>query len=68
MRGRRSLTIDARSKSGNEDAHKGFGHIAISVDNIDAACKRFEDMGVQFQKKLTDGKMCAAIYIVYRSS
>jgi lactoylglutathione lyase len=31
--------------------------VAISVDNIQAACQRIEDAGYKFQKKLTDGKM-----------
>ena len=36
---------------------KGFGHICVSVDNIQAACQRIEDAGYKFQKKLTDGRM-----------
>ena len=32
---------------------QGFGHIAISVDDIGAACERFEKLGVRFQKRLT---------------
>ncbi|KAL1297790.1 hypothetical protein AAFC00_006326 [Neodothiora populina] len=43
--------------NGNTDPHKGFGHICISVDNIQAACQRIEDAGYKFQKKLTDGRM-----------
>jgi lactoylglutathione lyase len=43
--------------TGNAEPHRGFGHIAISVDNIEAACKRIEDAGFAFQKKLTDGRM-----------
>ncbi|KAJ8607038.1 hypothetical protein MRB53_040547 [Persea americana] len=43
--------------NGNTDPYKGFGHTCISVDNIQAACKRLEDAGVKFQKKLTDGRM-----------
>jgi lactoylglutathione lyase len=43
--------------NGNKDPHKGFGHICISVDNLQAACKRIEDAGYKFQKKLTDGRM-----------
>lgn len=27
------------------------------MDNIQAACRRLEDAGYKFQKKLTDGKM-----------
>lgn len=43
--------------NGNTEPHRGFGHLAISVDNIEAACKRLEDAGYQFQKKLTEGRM-----------
>ena len=43
--------------NGNSDPGKGFGHICVSVDNIQAACKRIEDAGYKFQKKLTDGRM-----------
>lgn len=35
----------------------GYGHIAIVVDNIQAACDRFDEYKVPFQKRLTDGKM-----------
>ncbi|KAF2193984.1 glyoxylase I [Zopfia rhizophila CBS 207.26] len=42
--------------NGNTDP-RGFGHLCISVDNIQAACQRIEDAGYKFQKKLTDGKM-----------
>ena len=31
--------------------------IGISVDNIDAACQRFEDLKCNWKKRLTDGKM-----------
>ncbi|KAJ9110576.1 hypothetical protein QFC20_002905 [Naganishia adeliensis] len=50
--------------SGNSDPGRGFGHIAISVDNIEEACERFEKMGVQFKKKLTDGKMKHIAFIL----
>ncbi|KAI0009224.1 lactoylglutathione lyase [Xylariaceae sp. FL0662B] len=43
--------------NGNAEPHRGFGHICISVDHIQAACKRIEDAGYRFQKKLTDGRM-----------
>ncbi|KAF2837650.1 glyoxalase I [Patellaria atrata CBS 101060] len=43
--------------NGNSDPYKGFGHVAISVDNIQAACQRLEDAGYKFQKRLTDGRM-----------
>lgn len=49
--------------SGNSDP-KGFGHIAITVDDIEAACARFERLGVPFKKRLTDGKMKHIAFIL----
>lgn len=46
-----------KSNTGNAEPYRGFGHTCISVDNIQAACKRIEDAGYKFQKKLTDGRM-----------
>lgn len=43
--------------NGNSEPGTGFGHICVSVDNIQAACQRIEDEGYKFQKKLTDGRM-----------
>lgn len=39
------------------DKPQGYGHIAIAVDDIEAACARFDRLGVKWQKRLTDGKM-----------
>ena len=46
-----------KANSGNAEPHRGFGHICISVDHIQAACNRIEQAGYKFQKKLTDGRM-----------
>ncbi|KAL8666910.1 MAG: hypothetical protein Q9202_001150 [Teloschistes flavicans] len=43
--------------NGNSEPGRGFGHVCISVDNIQAACQRIEDAGYKFQKKLSDGRM-----------
>jgi len=43
--------------SGNTEPGRGFGHIAITVPDIEAACARFESLGCNFKKRLTDGKM-----------
>ncbi|PWY99838.1 glyoxalase I [Testicularia cyperi] len=49
--------------NGNQEP-KGFGHLCISVDDINAACERFEKLGVKFQKRLTDGKMRNIAFIL----
>ena len=43
--------------NGNKEPGKGFGHVCVSVDNIQAACKRLSDEGYKFQKRLEDGRM-----------
>jgi len=50
--------------SGNAELGRGFGHIAITVDDVNKACTRFEQLGVPFQKKLTDGKMKHIAFIL----
>lgn len=46
-----------KANNGNAEPHRGFGHVCVSVDRIQAACRRLEDAGYGFQKKLTDGRM-----------
>ena len=41
---------------GNSDP-RGFGHICVSVPDIETACARFEALNVPFQKRLSDGRM-----------
>lgn len=48
--------------NGNSDP-RGFGHICVSVPDIHAACERFETLGVEFQKRLTDGRMKSIAFI-----
>ncbi len=47
---------------GNSDP-RGFGHICVSVPELESACQRFEDLGVPFQKRLTDGTMKSIAFI-----
>ena len=56
---------DANFKYHNGNAEpKGFGHICVSVDDLDAACERFAQMGVSWKKKLTDGRMKDVAFIL----
>lgn len=56
---------DASFKYHNgNDQPQGFGHTCISVDDIDAACARFEKLGVQWKKRLTDGRMKSIAFVL----
>lgn len=38
--------------------------VGVSVDDLDGACKRFEDQGVNWKKRLTDGRMKNVAFIL----
>lgn len=42
----------------------GFGHIAISVDDVEAECKRLDGLGVQFKKRPEEGRMKHIAFVV----
>jgi len=43
---------------------QGFGHICVSVDNLDAACARLESLNVNWKKRLTDGRMRNVAFVL----
>ena len=36
----------------------------VSVDDLNAACKRFDDMNIRWKKRLTDGRMKTVAFIL----
>ncbi len=47
---------------GNTDP-RGFGHIALTVDNVDEFCAKLEAANVKFIKKPEDGKMKGLAFV-----
>lgn len=46
-----------KANSGNVQPHRGFGHVAVFVEDVYKKCAELEAAGVGFQKKPDDGNM-----------
>ena len=44
-------------KNGNCDQSRGWGHLAFTVPDLQAACLRMDSLGVSFKKRPEDGMM-----------
>lgn len=45
---------DLRYSSGNDEPHRGFGHLALLTDDVYKASEELEKAGVSFKKKPGD--------------
>lgn len=54
---------EVKYHNGNVDP-RGFGHLAIMVDDVYEACAEMERCGVAFQKKPDDGRMKGLAFIL----
>ncbi|KAL2862493.1 lactoylglutathione lyase [Aspergillus lucknowensis] len=46
------------------DQPQGFGHLALAVDDITAACEYFEAKNVKWKKRLMDGRLKSIAFIL----
>jgi lactoylglutathione lyase len=58
---------DFKYHDGNAEP-QGFGHICVSVDDLDAACARFEEHKVNWKKRLIDGRMKNIAFVLGTST
>lgn len=48
---------DLKMNNGNEEPHRGFGHIAFNCNDVYESCAQLESNGVVFRKRPDEGRM-----------
>ncbi|GMG51706.1 unnamed protein product [Ambrosiozyma monospora] len=61
---RQLLNSNAKVYSGNSDPYRGFGHLCVSVSNIVQSQRELLEKGVDFKKKLEDGRQHNIAFIL----
>lgn len=56
LRNLKNSSSNVKIFNGNTDPYRGFGHLCFAVSNIEAAQKHLLEQGVEFKKKLEDGR------------
>jgi len=54
---------DFAYNNGNVEPHRGFGHIAVSTDDVYASSDELERRGASFQKKPSEGRMKGLAFV-----
>ncbi|CAL9736545.1 glyoxalase I [Monosporozyma servazzii] len=47
---------DYKINNGNVEPHRGYGHVGFATNDIVAECEKLESLGVEFKKRLSDGR------------
>jgi len=55
---------DFKVSNGNEEPHRGFGHICITTKDINVMCEKLESQNVSFKKRLVDGRQKDIAFIL----
>lgn len=56
LRQLKNSNVNVKIYSGNSDPYRGFGHLCYAVSNIEECQKHLLKQGVEFKKKLEDGR------------
>ncbi|KAF0709676.1 hypothetical protein AaE_012814 [Aphanomyces astaci] len=58
------LGDDFKYSHGNADPHRGFGHVAIMVEDVYESSAVWEELGIKFQKKPDAGRIKGLAFIL----